>query len=213
MIRELSELIASLDFDEQGSLRLASARWTEAACELVLDIGLGDSAPHQAWTVRCPDVRAYRFSSGWADSANVLNDHVLLRPYTEPHVRLAFHGRSSDPYAVIGHLWDAHRQLLDSWYPFEEYLNPGMPLADLLAAGGGFLAEGPKSVMQGYALVLSSHKIESSFVAERPPVRWLDGAWQPESQALSVFLMGESYVIGAEFAAQRTTDEHLGTVA
>ena len=208
-MREFEELVGSLEFEERGSLRLTSATWADPACELLLDLCVNESTSHQAWLVRCGAVRAYRLVSEWLDRAHLFGEHALLIPYTEPRVQLAFLRRPSNADAVVGQLWEAHRRLLGQWVPFDEYLNPGMSPSDLLASGGGCLADGPRSLMQAYAGVLDLHGVEPSFLAERPAVRWLDEAWQPELRDLQVFVMGESYPIGTAFQARKESPERL----
>lgn len=71
------------------------------------------------------------------------------------------------------------------------------------------LAEGPVSLLEAYAAVLVAHDIGPSIFAARPPLRWLDGAWQPEASDLRVLLLSDSYVIGAGLSAERLADPNV----
>ena len=57
--------------------------------------------------------------------------------------------------------------------------------------------------------VLRGHNIEPSLLGERPPVRWLDGDWQPEPPDLRALIVGQSFVIGAGFDAERIQGDAL----
>ena len=213
MLGELDALFSTLEFEESGAVLISSVRWPDQGCEILLDVRTGDEAnPRQAWLVRCAEIRATRLSPSWDDLVELVPNHPLLLRYTEPHARLAFRGRPEHPLALVGALWAAHRAVTEGWYPFEEFFNSNVPLPELVAAGGGILAEGPRPVLDAYANALSDHGVTPSIFGERPPQRWLDGAWVPEAEGLAVVLMGESYVIGAGFEIVRVGVERLEAV-
>ena len=213
MLEELDAVFATLEFEERGAVLLDSVRWRGRACEIVLDVRTGDAdESRQAWRVQCADVRATRLSPGWRDAVEFVHTHPLLLPYTDAQVQLAFRGRPEQPRAVVGALWEAHQAATDGWLPFDAFLNRNVPLAELIAAGGGILAEGPRSVLEGYAVSLREYGVFPSFVGERNAARWIDGAWSPEPADLGVLLIGESYVIGTSFDIARVGVECLGAV-
>lgn len=214
MLGELETVLASLEFEENGAVLVASAHWfQDRSCRLLLNVQIGDDAERrQAWLVRCADTRAARVIGDWAAGVTLAADHPLLLPYTQPQAELAFRGHPTDPRAVVGELWEAHCAVTDTWYPFEWFFNRGLPLAELLGTGGGVLAEGPRPVLDRYGAALASHGIEWSVLAERPPLRWLDGAWRPEPRGLHALVIGESYVVGAGFDVTQVPVEHLDAV-
>ena len=214
MLGELAAVLATLDFEENGAVLIAAARWLgDRTCRLLLDVQTGaETEPRQAWLIRCADARTARVNGDWAASVALTTDHPLLLPYTQPRAELAFRGHAPDPRAVVGDLWEAHRAATGAWYPFEWFFNRGLPLAELLATGGGVLAEGPRPVLDAYAAAVAAHSVESSILAERPPLRWLDGAWQPEPGRLRALVIGDSYVVAADFDVARMPVEHLDAV-
>ena len=201
---ELDALFDTMEFEDNGGLVVASVRWPGRGCELLLNVRTGEeAAPRQAWRVWCTDFRASRLSVAWVDRAELAAEHPLLFPYTEPHGKLAFLGRPTDSRVVVADLWEVHRLATDLWHPFEAFFNPGLPLTELLASNSGLLAEGPVSLLERYAGVLRDHGLEPSIFGQRPPVRWLDGAWRPEAPDLRAFILGESFVVGAGFEVKR----------
>ena len=216
MIADLERVLDTPEFEENGGVVLAAARWAHPACELVLDVRTGDEArPREAWRVRCADTRASRLASEWVDSPYLADEHPLLLPYVQRQAKLYVRGRAADARLVVADLYAAHAAVTGLWYPFEAFFNSGgphavllnqgggLPLAELLGGGSGLLAEGAVGVLAAYAAVLEEHDIEPSVIGERPPLRWLDGAWQPEATDLRVLVLGESYVLGAGFTAER----------
>jgi hypothetical protein len=209
MLGELEALFGTMEFEDNGGLVVASVRWPRRACDLLLDVRTGDEKqPRQAWHVHCADFRASRLIVAWVDEADLTADHPVLLPYTQPHAQLGFHGRPAHSRLVLADLWEAHRAVTDLWHPFEAFFNP-VPLVELLASNTGLLAEGPRSLMERYADVLRAHGIEPSLFGERPALRWLDGAWQPEFPNLYAFILGKSFVVGAGFEVQRVEVDAL----
>ena len=213
MLGEFEALLGRMEFENNGGLVVAAVRWPGHACELLLDVRTGDDGDaRQCWRVQCADFRTSRLSVGWVNEAELTADHPVLLRYTQPHVQLGFMGRPPDSRLVVADLWEVHRSVTDLWYPFEEFLNHRVSLAQLLASNSGLLADGPRSLMDGYADVLRSHDMEASLFGERPPVRWRDGMWQPEPPGLHALILGESFVVGAGFGVQRVEVESLERV-
>src|SRR6185369_9496582 len=52
---------------------------------------------------------------------SLANDHALLWHYNEPHFILSFYGQASNPFAVVGELYERHVQLTQDWIPFRRY--------------------------------------------------------------------------------------------
>jgi hypothetical protein len=213
MLEELNAVLSTGEFEDAGAVLLYSARWPDQACEILLDVRTGDvTCPRQAWLIRCAAIRATRLAPGWAEMVELVSAHPLLLPHTEARVTLAFRGHPEQPRAVVGALWEAHRATTDEWYPFGAFFNPSVPLAELVGAGGGILAEGPQSVMVAYANALRECGLSPSILGERPPLRFREGAWVPEPEGLTVLIVGESYAIGVGFEIARVGVERLDAV-
>ena len=209
----LTAVLQSDEYEDDGSVRVAQVCWPDDGCILLLDVRAGGSREsRRAFEVRCAEVRSSRVIGQVCEDAALYEEHPLLLPYREPQVRLSFRGRPAEPRLLVADLWNCHQALLAEWVSFMAFLSPQMPLQELLAAGSGILAEGPRSVLEAYAEILAGHGLESSLLAERPSVRWTATGWQPERADLQVFVAGESYVVGAGFDVREVTLGHRDRV-
>jgi hypothetical protein len=199
---ELLALFETLEFEEFGRLRLASASWEGGACVLTVDVepgtGEGDA---QRWRVACARCVDYRLAADQDSRAPRLltPPHALLAPFAEPHAHLYFHGAPADARALAEALHEAHAALSDGLRGLDSFLCArGARLTALLASGAGQLARGPLSRLARYADVARAHGVETSQVAEFRPHGMPDA---PEELRALVF--GASYVVGAGFSAER----------
>lgn len=209
----LTQLLASPEFEGNGWMTIESFTNRESAGEVVLDVrSLRDDFERQRWRLTCEDLRACRVSVEPVDDVQVLERHVLLARFHDAHAKLAFTGRVPDPRHVVADLRTRHIAIAGAWVPFETYLNPSLPLAELFSFSGGILAEGPRRFLDAYADVLAVHGAEASLLHERPPMRWNGEAWEHERQDVKLMLLSpDSWLIGARFAAERLHDGAIDT--
>lgn len=217
---ELDETLASLEFENSGEVAVAGVRWRANAdaarrgweCRVELAISYGGTwPPRERWEVRCARTWDNRFSDGPAGDVELLRDHILLAPY-RGSARLFFRGRPTDARVLLADLWARHQEVTNGWFPFEHFLNPGMPaigfaLADLLASSGGILAEGPTLILREYAAVLERHGVNVSLLANTTPRKWLHGNWEDAPLDAEVLIVGSSYLVGEGFTIRRVPDE------
>lgn len=202
---ELTQLLATADFESNGWITIESFTRSDASASVVLHARSfsGKSDP-QRWRLAFEDLRSCRISDDAIDGIELLDEHVLLAGYQDEHVRLAFKGRVEDARHAIADLLARHVAVAGDWIPFDAYLNPSLPLTELLAFGSGVLAEGPRRFISAYTDVLSAHGLESSELAKRMPMRWDGESWEPERQDVQLLLLSpQSWLIGAGFDAQR----------
>ena len=206
MPREFIEIAAKMDFSPMQSgynmpgganVQLLYAAWSGGGCELGLRLQRGGMAPRERWTITCATVFGHRLSSTPCSALRVVDDHVLLAPYLAPLARLGFCGRPSSVTDAVGALAEAHWRVAGDWVPFDAFLNPQVEIAELLAAGTGVVAEGPRPILEAYQVALRRHGIETSvspddFTRRRPLNR----------ATLRALLLTPSYVIGTGFEAQ-----------
>jgi hypothetical protein len=114
----------------------------------------------------------------------------------------SFYGKSANPSAVVGGLYERHWELAGKWIPFHRFLNPGVRLTELIAGGFGMLAEGPEPLILAYEEVMQQHGFSTTHRDPRQPVYWGGEGWLAEKAVLSALVLDESYVVAEHFAAK-----------
>ncbi len=152
----------------------------------------------QVWQIVCVELMAMQLGAR-IELASVehVHDrgHVLLQQFRDDHVELYFRGTAQDTSRLIGDLWMAHRRVAAGWIPFERYFNGLKPLHELVAAGFGSLAEGPRFLLDAYADVLQTHGMAADLTDSRDDGR----ARGPQPEHALVFDRG--YIVARDFDA------------
>jgi hypothetical protein len=153
----LLKITRSLDFEENGRMRLIAGFWAGAKLRLHFEVNDGNDH-HTMWELTFSNVLEERLAGAYYCGLNVWHEgHPATDQYTEQRVTVSFSCAPPDPDRLIGQLWVAHRALVDDWIPFDRYFNDAMPLRRLLAANSGILAAGPRFIMNEYARVLKEN--------------------------------------------------------
>ncbi|HYG74712.1 MAG TPA: hypothetical protein VEK08_06895 [Planctomycetota bacterium] len=155
------------------------------------------------WELRCSNPLRYRFVDENFLPIYVRDNHPLIWAEIEPRQELYFHGRPENADAMIGALYQAHQQITQGWIPFNNYLNPCMPLKKLLSGTCGLIADGPVRIIDVYEAAFKQHGVKTNRLKERPAKRWNGNAWVPHSGSLRALLLGESYVLCEKINAER----------
>lgn len=203
MLEELLAITNLVDFEDYGSLRLTHVEWSEDALTLFLNVS-ADEYPnvHPRWQVVCSGVREDCLSLGYSYDLQLSNDHVLLWPHVARRTSTSFYGKSENPSAVAGALYERHWGLAGKWIAFHRFLNPGVRLTELIAGGFGMLAEGPEPLILAYEEVMQQHGFSTSHLDPSKPVYWGGEGWLEEKAALSALVLDESYVVAEKFIAK-----------
>jgi hypothetical protein len=205
----LDALIALTETDEfenfGGCICVQSFNASVGDVDLVLAVKTGDASVEQVWQVHCTGVQQFHIQDRWVDTIDEATEHPLLWPFTDPLVTIYFRGPASTPLAIVGALYERHRELTGDWIPFHHYLNryPG-GLSALLQTSAGEFASGPAKIIDAYAEVLAQHGVRSSRLQRGPAKIWNE---QPSvaPPSLQVLLLNQSFVIAEDFSA--TPDE------
>jgi hypothetical protein len=186
-----------------GSIRVTRTERGENAIRLFLDVSAeGRLGTYSPWKVTCNGIREDRVSPGFAYELRLFKDHVLLWPFTVRRTSISFYGQSSNPYAVVGALYQRHWDLVGKWLPFHRFLNNSVRLTELIAGGFGVLADGPESLVLAYEEVMQQHGFKTLHSDPRMPVYWSGGKWQEEKTNLSVLTFNGSYIVAEQFQAE-----------
>ena len=192
--------------DEVDWLEVTRITWTEGDAVLDLKLNRANSPP-AGWRVRCHETRCNRFDGSLCRiNFEVVEDHVVLLPHSQPHVELYFSSSPADPDALVGQLIEAHRKMVGDWLSPFAYFNasPMHRLSELLGGGFGKLADGPLPLIERYRSVLETAGVRSSTPPARPPVYRKNDSWVEEVGPLFALFMDDSYVVARSFTAEAT---------
>jgi len=158
--------------DEAVTLQAHQASLDADALTIELALSVGQ-ALHSKWVIKCAGVIENRVSLGEVEGVWVDSGHVLLLDHADRRADLYVSGQGADTARVGAGLAVAHQELLGEWRPMSRYLNPAMPLAQLLAFPSGELASGPATLMGRYADALQDLGFQTHTLRYGVPRRWV----------------------------------------
>ena len=194
--------ITRIDFEDYGSLRLTAVESDNDSLRLSLHI-TADEYPDidENWQVLCSAVKEQSLSLGDHYGLEFFDDHVLLWPHTARRTLTSFYGKTDSPLAVVGALYQRHKELVGQWIPFHRFLNCSVELPELISGGFGMLAEGPEPLVLAYEDVMRAHGFSASHLDPTKPV--YGGGKERFSQKTPavVLILDDSYVVAEQFIA------------
>jgi hypothetical protein len=190
MPKDLFPRITAVDYEEYGSLQVKAVeqRDEDLLIWLVVTADEDPSLPESILKT-CHLHRENTLVPGHYASIDLMQNHVLLWDYNQPHIFSSFYGNVQDPLAVVGALYERHIELVGKWIPFSKYLNCHMPLSKLIGGAFGLLADGPETLVLAYEEVLSNYGVS---------VAHHNNALE-HYETPSILILDEAYVIGNAF--------------
>jgi hypothetical protein len=193
MSYDLLPRISFVDYEEYGSLFVKAVECHDGNLLIYLDVKVDEDAEHpRSIRLTCKSYVESNLSPGSYLTLEIVQDHVLLWHYNQPHVLTTFHGKVSEPLSVVGALFERHVDLAEGWIPFTKYLNTNLDLSALIGGSFGMIADGPEQLIMAYEEVLRSYEVSVS--------HHKSSAAQDES--LSLLMLDQSYVIAKSFWAE-----------
>jgi hypothetical protein len=186
---ELGDLPALLA-DEELSAVGAIAGTERAGDALRLHVRLA-GAPSRTWerTIRADGVVRWVVSSSRFGRATLHAEHPGLLPFTDEYGALSFHGRAGDPERLAHALRAAHVEIAGRHVAFEDVVNSLLGVERLLEIGYGTLANGPVTLLRGYAAVAEAHGVATRLTVTGPG-----------RAGLCLLELDETYVVAERFA-------------
>ncbi len=204
MLEELLAITRHGDFAHNGSLNITQIEGSEYEITFFVEVILaGEVNFHPRWQVVCSGVREHSLSLGYSDEMWLSRDHVLLSTHTAPITSLYFHGAAENAAAVTGALYERHWELAGKWIPFDTFLNPIVRLTQLIAGGGGMLAEGPEPFILAYEQVMQTFGFTTSHLEPKPARHWNGEAWVEQQSPLFVLILEDFFIVAENFEAKK----------
>lgn len=210
MLPRLMQLTDSLDFEEDGFLRVHGAQAEER--DLVVYLEVAGSTTSTLLRVRAHDVRYHHVvAPGGSKDVWLTDDHPILWSHSYPRSELYFRGKVDDVMSLVGALTVAHQSVAGSWSGDSGWLtqnerirNPVL-LAEVLESGSGLLSVGPVILLEAYAQVLDAYGVSHSMLEPSQPSWWNGEQWQRETERLLALMIGASYVIAPRYSEEVET--------
>lgn len=204
MMEVLTEILQSMEFENDGWLRITSLMTSEHNSTLNVSVHTGqEETDIQLWQVIGTNTEGYHIEMETCYDIEILKDHPVLWPYNYSTVQLYFNGSTSSPEKIIVQLYEKHQQVTNAWIPFHQYFNPELPLRKLLMSSHGLLANGPTILLKEYADIVVAAGITVSMGTETPRLYWNGEARVPYPEGLKAVIIGNSYVVAEKFEVQR----------
>ena len=201
MLNELITFTDSYEFEEYGTLDLVAVRKVPDVLTLSLEVSLrSETNSHQLWEVDCVGVLEHRISTGGCDEIDLSYDHPLLWSYIFPEASISFYGAAEDHRSVVGALYEQHFTLVGDWIPFRHFMN-GNPI-EMLRGRYGMLAEGPTPLIETYAQVLESFKIDCR-ITEPKPAYYTNDEFSGLAEVGVLILDKDCYFVAPSFSERR----------
>ena len=208
VLRELNALllIEGEECDDHdrsyGTAEVRRVRWTEDGCDLLLAVRPVLVEEYTAaFTIGCDSLsRIHLTDRRSSEQVELLDNHPLLFDSLQGTVQLAFLGRVRNPRAAAAAMFKAYEKYYKGWQ--KPTTQDVRRMAKQLDATGGLLTTAPPRLADRYAEILAEHGTDPYFFPPRmrgapKVVKFMDG------KAPRVLLIGESYVIGTGFYAER----------
>lgn len=211
--QELIDLLNEKD-PEDIDINITSALFNEGAPRFSFEITTSmydqetdnNSIVRQEWTITATGYRTSKIHHTLSSSLEITDEHPILWLYSDMQSELYFSSPCKDPNALFYDLYETHRFIFENLIPFEDSLNPANYYPTLMESDSGLLAQGPRKLMEQYAVILEKHQMSCNIIGERIPTYW-DGEKQADEKGnLKVLFIDHSYIIAEDFAfSQRGT--------
>ena len=201
-MKELLERIHAEFDDAEGWIRIVDADWYADDLKLNLSLKMHDGSEPELWEVSCSGVFEESISSVGEEVLSISSDSPILFPYKEKEVDLFFSDNTCNAASLLGLLISACVETFGKAEYLERFLNQKPTVHGIVNSKFGTLGRFPKPLADTITLALSNLPIRLNPIEVGLPKHWT-GSEFISYPALSVFELGDSYVIGESFSAVR----------
>lgn len=201
-MKELFERLTS-DFDEaDGWIRIVDADWYTDDLRLSLSINFNDRLEVEFWEIECTGVIEESLSSKGTEFISLSTKSPLLKPYIEKEVDLMFSRNSLAPEFLLGVVCSCCIEIMGKPNYIERFLNLKPTAQGIVSSTYGLLGRFPESVAKKIVYSLTDLPIKIKSLPGCEPKYWTGKEFKT-FPILEVLEIGESYVIGENFSANR----------
>ncbi|MDH5484225.1 MAG: hypothetical protein OEY43_03225 [Gammaproteobacteria bacterium] len=201
-MKELLERLNS-DFDDaDGWIQIVDADWFADDLRLDLSIKFNDESEAELWEIECTGVFEESLSSEGTEFLSLSSESPLLKPYIEKEIDLMFSENSLAPELLFGLVCSCCIEIMGKPNYIKKFLNLQPTVQGIATSPYGLLGRFPESIANNIVNSLKDQPIKVNIMPGREPKHWTgtDFVRFPKLKALEI---GESYVIGESFSANR----------
>ncbi len=106
--KELSELFSTVEFEDNGGVRITGTDWYSGNLRVELAIYTGCNGESQLWEIQINGVRKELIKSSHTDRLELLDEHPLLWEYNQEQTSLYFGHSTNRPFELFANIYDIH---------------------------------------------------------------------------------------------------------
>ena len=202
----MKELLKRLDtvFDpNEFWIRIVGADWFADDLRLDISIRTSDEAEPELWEISCNTVYDEVISSDATETLFLSSHSLLLKPYQELEVDIAFSENKLAPEFLFGLVCSKWIEGLGRSERISKLLRSKQNTFAMASSAYGMLGRFPSSIAEAILLGLKGHPIRANPLPGTVPARWNGSEFKEYPPTISALEIGSSYVIAAGFSACR----------
>jgi hypothetical protein len=151
----IDELCWNVYEDLEGWIK--AVRETQDGLEIIYECdNWKGSRDRLSFSLLCKQVKESSVLAGESGSLSWTDNHPVLLHHNVMQSYLYFSSIPSDPFEIIGILYEAHENIFHGWRRFSDCLHSiGGATSTLLSSGHGLLASGPEPALKKLREVIS----------------------------------------------------------
>lgn len=200
---ELLALINKEFCDSDGWLRIVGADWYNDDLRLDVSVLMCEEKEPELWEINCGQVFDERLTSEFAETISLSGESLLLIPYKDDEVQVAFSENNVSPNELFGLVASAFYEIMGTSADLSRFLNLQPSSKGICSSKYGILGRFPERVARKVVSDLAAHNIKAKTLDGFSPKYWTDNEHLPYPTSIRVLSIGSSYVIGANFCANR----------
>ena len=202
----MKELLKRLDsvFDpNEFWIRIVGADWFADDLRLDISVRTSDETEPELWEISCHEVYEEVLSSDATETLFLSSNSLLLKPYQELEVDIAFSENRLAPEFLFGLLCSKWIEGLGRPERISKLLRTNTNTIAIASSAYGMLGRFPSSIAEAILAGLKGHPIRANALPGTVPARWTGSEFKEYPATISALEIGSSYVIAAGFSACR----------
>ena len=202
-MKELLKRLESVFHPNEFWIRIVGADWFADDLRLDIRIRTSDETEPELWEISCSTVYEEVLSSEATETLVLSSNSLLLKPYQELEVDIAFSENRLAPEFLFGFVCSKWIEGLGRPERISKLLCTKPNTLLIAGSAYGMLGRFPSSIAEAILAGLKGHPIRANALPGTVPARWTGSEFKEYPATISALEIGSSYVIEAGFSACR----------